>query len=85
MDLLKSSCIPKQFVSFKSLPIGVYKITKFAMVETQYGTKVRAEIGHQYVFLPQRMTAICEAAIDELNQSPKIMVYSGRVASQHNR
>lgn len=85
MELLKAACIPQQFVSFKVLPIGVYKVTKFSMVDTQqYGTKVRVDFGNQYVYLPQRLNVICDS-LDELNKSPKIMVYTGRVASQKNR
>lgn len=80
LDILKKSCIPKEFVSFKTLKLGEYKITKFISCDTQqYGRKIRAEFGGQYVYLPKCVADLDDQDITKLNtELPVMMIYSGR-------
>lgn len=80
LEILKKSCIPKEFVSFKTLKVGEYKITKFISCETQqYGRKIRAEFGSQYVYLPKCVADMTDQEIAKLNQElPVMLIYSGK-------
>lgn len=79
MSLLQESCSSKQFVSFKTLPVGAYKITKFTSTQTTYGRKIRAEFGVQYVFLPKNTADyLDDEKVEELNQTSLMMVYNGK-------
>lgn len=84
LQLLKESCAAKQFVSFKDLPVGTYKITKFISSETKFGRRIRAEFGTQYVYLPKSMDCLEETTLAELNQSPVMMVFKG-CSTSNNR
>lgn len=85
LQLLNNSCAAKEFVSFKDLAIGAYKITKFTICQTKlYGKKVTAEFGLKFVFLPKSVAELDEAAIEELNKTPVYMLYKGR-GSPNNR
>lgn len=85
VTLLQESCSTKQFVSFKTLPVGAYKITKFTSSQTTYGRKIRAEFGSQYVFLPKNTADyLDDQKVEELNKTPLVMVYNGK-SSTNNR
>lgn len=79
LSLLQDSCISKQYTSFKNLPLGAYKIVKFASAETLYGRKIRAEFGSQFVYLPKSVgDCLDDKKIEELNEIPVMMVYNGK-------
>lgn len=75
----------KSFQSFKNLPQIEYIIEKFTTVQTSHGIRVRIEIGDTYMFLPERYSSLTEEEIGTLNKSQKIMVYSGKDSTDHDR
>lgn len=79
LNQLKTLCVKKTFKSFKDLVPGEYIVNSFALVTTAYGDRVRISIDNEktYLYLPERFK-LDEAAIIELNSSPKIMVYGGK-------
>lgn len=81
LDILKKSCVQKQFLSFKDLPVGDYKVTKFTSYEhTTYGRKIRAELEDSIIHLPKYVEQyLDDYTIAELNLSPVMMIFTGKV------
>lgn len=79
---LKSVCSKKTFKSFKELSPGEYIVNEFSLVETQHGKRVCISLdnGTTFMYLPPRFN-FNEAVIEELNSSPKIMIYGGKEGS----
>lgn len=83
---LKQACSGQDLVSFRDLPIGEYPVTRFSIIQTRFGPKVKADLGSKSVTLPNRFTSkITPDDIIKLNSVPQIMVYSGKDASNHDR
>lgn len=86
LNLLQTACLKKSYKSFKDLPVGSYFIKSFSLADTDHGKRVRIEIEDTFMFLPERFaSSLDEAAIKELNSTPKIMIYSGKDAAVQNR
>lgn len=90
-DLLKLAVRPKQFMSFKNLPLGAYQVLHFSTEHTKnYGLRVKADMGERYVYLPERTLKDLkpeeyDAFITALNDSPKMMIYKGKNPNQKDR
>lgn len=82
---LKLAGMKKAFQSFKDLSHGEYIVDKFTTVQTAHGIRVRIDMGDTYMFLPERYANLTEEDIKTLNQTPKIMVYSGKDSSDRDR
>lgn len=82
LDQLRTLCTKKSSSkkkSFNDLAPGEYIVRNFALVTTKYGNRVRISIdnGGTFLYLPERFN-MNEAAIAELNVSPKIMIFGGK-------
>lgn len=85
LSTLKNACSSdcktyKVYKNFDDLPIGEYKINRFALVETKYGQRIRVTLDECYIYLPTRLlkTINEQSQIDELNSVGCIMVYKGK-------
>lgn len=86
LGALKSACVKKKYMSFKELLLGEHVVKKFSIVETTHGKRVRVETAHYYLYLPERFaTVLTDPVIEELNKSPKIMVYGGKDETDRDR
>lgn len=86
LSALKSACVKKKYKSFKELVLGEHVVKKFNIVETTHGKRVRIETDQFYMYLPERfVTVLTEPVIEELNKSPKIMVYGGKDETERDR
>ncbi|DAC81321.1 hypothetical protein QKK82_gp03 [Mayetiola barley midge adintovirus] len=87
LNKLKTACIKKPFKSFKDLAVGEYIVNSFVVVETKnYGQRIRINLDEYYMYLPERFQQMLDAAtIAELNGGPKVMIYSGKDATDQNR
>lgn len=85
-ELLRNACITKQYTSFTKLPFGNYLVEEFSFVQTQYGDRIRVDLGDKYVFLPERFSARLKPEhIPELNENQRVMVYNGRSQGNKNQ
>lgn len=83
---LQSACEKKNFQSFKNLKFGDYIVRKFSIVDTLHGKRIQVDVNDGYMYLPERFVGVLsQNIIDELNKSPKIMVYKGKDANDGNR
>lgn len=86
LDKLKFACVKVPFQSFKTLPQGEYIINHFSIEQTAHGKRVRVDMDDCFLFLPERFARVTtEAEINELNSSPKVMIYSGKDPEDQNR
>lgn len=73
-------------MSFKNLRNGEYIVKNFCIVDTLHGKRVQIDMNDGYMILPERFLAILtQPIIDDLNKSPKIMIFDGKEASDGNR
>lgn len=85
-ELLRNACITKKYTSFTKLPLGNHLVEEFSFVQTQYGDRIRADLGDKYVYLPERFSArIKPEHIPELNENQRVMVYNGRSQDMRNQ
>lgn len=85
LNTLKAACSHKKFASFKDLSPGEYIVKKFSIVNTMYGERVRIDLHDSYMYLPQSfLKTLTSEVIEDLNKSPKIMVYEGKDANNRN-
>lgn len=86
MAALQSACEKRSFLSFKNLKHGEFVVKNFCIVDTQHGTRIQIDVNNGYMYLPERfMSVLPQTFIDELNKSPKIMIYRGKDADDGNR
>lgn len=85
LDALNVISEKRSFKSFKTLPIGEYIIRKFFEVDSSYGKRIRIEFDDGYSYLPERYNKLSQDQIDELNLTPKIMIYSGKDRDSRER
>lgn len=86
LSLLKEACLKKSFKSFNHLQPGEYIVSLFEKYETDHGERVRITIDDFYMYLPERFNkSLSQEVIDDLNKSPKIMVYGGKDVGAQNR
>lgn len=86
LALLKDACMTKSFKSFKHLQPGEYIVTLFEKSKTDHGERVRITIDNYYMYLPDRFNKkLSQEYIDELNKTPKIMIYGGKDVNAQNR
>lgn len=55
LEALKKQCQIKPIKSFKDLSIGFHEVVGVEIVETEFGKKVRVELGDSIMFLPERI------------------------------
>lgn len=85
-DLLQNACGNKQYCSFANLPLGDHLVTEFSFVETQYGPRIRADIGDRYIYLPERFTQkLTRENLAELNDTQTVLCYYGRDPKRNNK
>lgn len=85
LNTLKAACTHKRYVSFKDLPIGEYIVNKFSIVNTVYGERIRVDLQDTFMYLPQSfLKTLTSDVIDELNKSPKLMIYQGKDVNNRN-
>lgn len=85
LNTLKAACTHKKYVSFKDLSNGEYIVNKFSIVNTVYGERIRIDLQDTYMYLPQSfLKTLTSEVLDELNKSPKVMVYQGKDSNNHN-
>lgn len=86
LSALREACQKKSFKSFNNLQPGEYIVTNFESSETNHGQRIRITIEDFYMYLPERFNKkLTEEVLEELNKSPKIMIFSGKDASLQNR
>lgn len=86
MSALKMACAKKSYQSFKDIVPGEYIVEKFSIVESSHGKRIRVDIDDKYMFLPERFANMLSVDdINELNESPKIMVYGGKESGNRDR
>lgn len=86
LAVLKQACVKTTFKSFKNMQPGEYIVTSFEKCTTDHGERVRVTVEDYYLLLPGRFnTMLTQEIIDELNKSPKIMIYGGKDASARDR
>lgn len=86
LSLLKEACLKKSFKSFKNVQPGEYIVSLFEKCETDHGERVRISIDDFYMYLPERFNKpLSHEKINELNKTPKIMVYGGKDGDAQNR
>lgn len=84
----KSKRVLMPIRSFTNLPPGEYIATNFEKVVTKdFGERLRLVVNSEfYMFLPNRFNeALTMEKVNELNLSPKIMVYGGKDNSRKDR
>lgn len=85
LNTLKAACVHKKFASFKDLSPGEYIVNKFSLVNTMFGERIRIDLHDTYMYLPEGfLKKLSTKLLDDLNRSPKIMVYQGKDAENHN-
>lgn len=89
LNALKAACSRKNFVSFKDLSPGEYIVNNFSIMDTAYGERLRVEMPNAFMYLPPSVLKQLNlernpGLIDDLNKAPKIMVYKGKDADNHN-
>lgn len=85
LNTLKAACVHKKFASFKDLLPGEYIINKFSIVNTTFGDRIRIDLQDSYMYLPESfLKTLTAELLDDLNKSPKIMVYHGKDSNNHN-
>lgn len=78
--------VSRTYLDFKELQPGEYIVNSFSIVESGHGPRVRIDLDENYMLLPERYVKIITAEkIEVLNQSQKMMVYSGKDPSRQNR
>lgn len=78
-------CTHKKYVSFKDLSPGEYIVNKFTIVNTVYGERIRIDLQNTYMYLPQSfLKTLTPEVLDDVNRSPKLMIYEGKDASNNN-
>lgn len=81
----------KKYISFNDLSIGDYVVSSFKLVTTQYGEKIRCEIGDKVVFIPTRFIEELEGGenirskLNQLNDGKYWLLYRGKDVSRENR
>ncbi|XP_031639728.1 uncharacterized protein LOC116351728 [Contarinia nasturtii] len=64
--------------NFDQLSVGRHTVKKFSYVQTDYGKKVRVDLGKCHMFLPDRFS-LNPSQIKDLNRLPKVvMIYGGK-------
>lgn len=84
LSVLKEFCLKKTFKSFKDLPPGEYIVSLFEKSTSNHGERVKITINDFYMYLPERFN-FTEKQLEELNETPKIMVYGGKDSTAQNR
>lgn len=85
LNALKAACSHKKFTSFKDLSPGEYIVNKFTIINTAYGERIRVDLHDSYMYLPQGfLKTLNPEVLDDLNKSPKMMVYGGKDVNNHN-
>lgn len=86
LAVLQGASVSKPIINFDKLSVGEYLIYEFALVQTKYGLRVRADLGKTYIYLPERYAkSLNSDHIDDLNKSTKVMIYSGKDPQQQKR
>lgn len=86
LNALNSACENKVYRGFKDLQPGEYIVSKFFVVSTKHGDRVRIEMADCFMLLPERFIQTLNAElIETLNQTPKIMVYGGKNLAERSR
>lgn len=86
LEALKLKCEYQPYKNFGDLEEGRYTIYHFAISKTKRGKCVRIDLGKFYMFLPERFAEVLdEDKIDELNKSPKVMIYKGKDPANQDR
>ena len=85
LNTLKAACSHKKFASFKDFSPGEYIVTKFSIVNTVYGERIRIDLHDSYMYLPQCfLKTLKPEVLEDLNKSPKVMTYEGKDGNNHN-
>lgn len=86
MQALKAACISRNYQSFRDFKPGEYPVERFSVIETKFGNRIKVELKEVYLLLPERYnTAATPEGIADLNSCSKMMVYSGKDITNHNR
>lgn len=86
MAALQSACEKKNFLSFKNLRLGEYIVKNFCIVDSLHGKRIQIELNDGYMYLPERFVAVLpQPIIDDVNRSPKILIYKGKDINDGNR
>lgn len=86
LSKLREACVKKTFKSFKDAQPGEYIVTQFSKADTGHGERVKIQIENYFMYLPKRFNeTLTQGVMDELNKSPKIMVYGGKDPNIQNR
>lgn len=90
LQTLKSACKKKFFKGFKEIANGEYTmeytVKRFTSIDTNYGPRIRMDMGDFYMVLPERIGEdLTVADLESLNKAPKLMIYYGRDTADHNR
>lgn len=64
--------------------MGEYIVTHFERRITDHGERVRVSIDDYYMYLPSRFNSLTQEVLDDLNETPKIMVYGGKNPNAQN-
>lgn len=76
----------KAYCSFGDLAIGDYLVTNFTLVKTKYETRVRVDLGEQYLLHPVRYAeGMTYERIAQMNEKPKWMCYYGKDPKKNNK
>lgn len=85
-NLLLDACANQKYCNFANLPLGEHLVFEFSIVETQYGERIRADLGDKYVYLPERFTKkLNQENIAELNETQNVLCYYGRDPLKNNK
>lgn len=86
LELLRAACLKKTYKGFKELSTGEYMVHSFSKVDTGHGTRIRIDLDEFYMFLPERFAiTLNDKHLAELSATRKIMIYSGKDITDHNR
>lgn len=85
LAMLRDACVVKSFKSFKDIQPGDYIVTFFDKTITDHGERVRVTMDDGYMYLPHRFNKLPQEVLDDLNKTPKIMIYGGKDPSARNR
>lgn len=81
--ILKKACTPKGLTRLADLPAGEYLVREFSLVETRYGSKLKLDLGDQFVILPSsRSKGLDETSVASLNTIRQLFVWVGYGSSQ---
>lgn len=77
VDIVNNALRSKKYITWSECAEGQYQTTKFTLVKTKYGVRVRVEFGDFASFLPMKQE-FTEEDVTALNEALPLLSYNGK-------